>query len=549
LNGVILSWNAGAERIYGYTTAEMLGHSIDRIFSPERLDELAQILERLKRGEHTDHYETERVRKDGSPLQISLTVSPIRDAAGTIVAASTIARDITARKRADDELLAMKDRLAADLAAMTRLHELSAQLLATSELQPLLEEALAATIALQGADFGNIQLYNQQTGALEIIVQQGFDQAFLDYFSVVDDEHAACGRAAIQGKRVIVEDVETDADFEPHRPIAAATGFRTVQSTPLFDRAGELLGVFSTHFREPHRFAEHELRLTDLYARQVAEMIGFKLAEEELRLVHEQLEARVAQRTRALEEANALLSVQVAERERAEQARQQLLGQLVSVQEEERQRISRELHDSLGQHLTALHLGLKAVQEQDGCSLHQAERLQQLRELALRLDDAVDRLSFELHPPALDDLGLEDALRQLVKEWSATSRIPVDVHTIQLGHRRLPLAIETTIYRIVQESLTNILKHAQAPHVSLIVERHTGEVRAIIEDNGRGFDLESVTNTSGARRPFGLTSIAERAALAGGQLDIETAPGAGTTIYMHAPLHPETGGGDKATDE
>ena len=157
--------------------------------------------------------------------------------------------------------------------------------------------------------------------------------------------------------------------------------------------------------------------------------------------------------------------MQIAERERAEQARQQLLGQLVSVQEEERQRISRELHDPLGQHLTALHLGLKAVQEQDGCSLHQAEQLQQLRELALRLDDTVDRLYLSCARQALDDLGLEDALRQFAKEWSATSRILVDVHTIQLGHWRLPVAIETTIYRIVQESLTNILKHAQATHM------------------------------------------------------------------------------------
>jgi two-component system CheB/CheR fusion protein len=384
---------------------------------------------------------------------------------------------------------------------------------------------------------------------LEIIAQQGFDQAFLDYFSVVEHQHAACGRAAIQGQRVIIEDVETDVDFAPHRTVATATGFRTVQSTPLLDRDSELLGMLSTHFRQPHRFTEHELRLTDLYSQQVAEMIGFTLAEQELRQAHEQLEARVVERTLELAETNAALRMEISERARAEQARQQLLGQLVSVQEEERQRLSRELHDSLGQHLTALHLGLKAVQEQDGCSLHQAERLQQLRELALRLDDAVDRLSFELRPPALDDLGLEDALRQLVKEWSATSRIPVDVHTIQLGHWRLPVAIETTIYRIVQEALTNILKHAQATHVSLIVERHTGDVRAIIEDNGRGFDLEGVTNTSGARGPFGLTSMAERAALAGGQLDIETAPGAGTTIYMHVPLHPETDGGGKATDE
>jgi len=130
--------------------------------------------------------------------------------------------------------------------------------------------------------------------------------------------------------------------------------------------------------------------------------------------------------------------VQIAEREKAEQTRQQLLQQLVSTQEEERRRISRELHDTLGQHLTALHLGLKSVQAQDGCPASMAAGIQQLRELALRIDEEIDRLAFELRPPALDDLGLDAARRLLVKEWSAASRIAVDVHIDRLGHRRLP---------------------------------------------------------------------------------------------------------------
>jgi signal transduction histidine kinase len=159
-----------------------------------------------------------------------------------------------------------------------------------------------------------------------------------------------------------------------------------------------------------------------------------------------------------------------------------------------------------------MHLGLKAAQEHNGCSPDLAKRLQQLRELALRLDETVDRLSFELRPPALDDLGLADALRVLITEWSATSHITADLHTRGLVQQRLPITLETTVYRVVQEALTNVFKHAHATHVSLIVERHPVEVRAIIEDDGRGFDLEDVTNTSGARRPFGLTSMAERAA-------------------------------------
>jgi PAS domain S-box-containing protein len=111
LIGTILSWNAGAERTYGYTSAEMLGRSIGTIFPPERLDELTRILERLRRGEHIAHYETVRVRKDGQPIDISLTVSPIKDSSGAVVAASTIARDITERKRAEQALRQSRDQI------------------------------------------------------------------------------------------------------------------------------------------------------------------------------------------------------------------------------------------------------------------------------------------------------------------------------------------------------------------------------------------------------------------------------------------------------
>ncbi len=187
------------------------------------------------------------------------------------------------RNRAEAELRALKDELGADLVAMARLYEFSMRLLASTELQPLLDEALGAIIALQGADFGNVQLYNPESQALEIVAHHGFPPDFLDYFSRVHEDSAACGRALRQGERVIIEDVETDPGFAPHRQIAASTGFRAVQSTPLFDRSGEVFGMVSTHFRRPHRPSERDLRLTDLYARQAAEIIERKRAEEALR--------------------------------------------------------------------------------------------------------------------------------------------------------------------------------------------------------------------------------------------------------------------------
>lgn len=239
----------------------------------------------------------------------------------------------------------------------------------------------------------------------------------------------------------------------------------------------------------------------------------------------------------------------LSERKRAEQVRQRLLEQLITAQEDERGRLARELHDSLGQSLTALHFGLKMVQGRANCPPDVAEAIEKLRELALRIDDDLDRLTFDLRPPALDDLGLAEALRLLVKEWSATSHIPVDLHTSHLDHERPPATLETTIYRIVQEALTNVLKHAQATRVSLVVERRGGQVRAIIEDDGRGFDRTAMEERSGAGHRLGLKDMEERAALVNGRLHIETSLGAGTTIYIHIPLRPEEGEGGSAAHD
>ena len=186
------------------------------------------------------------------------------------------------RKRAEKESVAWKDELAAELMAMSRLHEFSTRLLSKAGLLPLLEEVLNAIIALQNADFGNVQLYDPETKTLEIVAYRGFQKSFLDYFRSVNEPGAACGRAMQRRERVIIEDVLADPDFEPHRQIAASAGFRAVQSTPLFSRSGEPLGMISTHFRQPHRPSGHDLRFTDLYARLAGELIERQRAEEAL---------------------------------------------------------------------------------------------------------------------------------------------------------------------------------------------------------------------------------------------------------------------------
>jgi len=276
--------NPAFEQITGRSRASLQEDPLsyrEIIHPDDRTRVLSRLAEAAKTGKLDEKFRI--TRPDGNIRWVAAQGFPIRDASGNTYRLAGVVQDITEREKTQQELLALKDELAADLAAMTRLHELSTRSLASTELQPLLEEVLNATIALQNADFGTIQLYNQQTRTLQIVAQHGFQQDFLDHFRDVREDSAACGRALQLGSRVIIEDVQADAAFQPHLQIAASAGYRAVQSTPLFSCSGQPLGVISTHFRSPHRPSEHELRFTDLYARQAAEIVEIKQAEARLR--------------------------------------------------------------------------------------------------------------------------------------------------------------------------------------------------------------------------------------------------------------------------
>ena len=163
--------------------------------------------------------------------------------------------------------------------AMRRLHEATGGLYDVPALSSLLPRALDGALALTGADFGTVQLLDPVTGLLRLVAQSGFDSGFVEYFAVVDDNHSACGRAAREGAQAVITDVTADPGFAPHRGIAAASGFRAVQSTPLTDDAGHLVGMVSTHFARPHRPAGLDLRIIELYADVAGEAIAAHLGD------------------------------------------------------------------------------------------------------------------------------------------------------------------------------------------------------------------------------------------------------------------------------
>ena len=246
---------------------------------------------------------------------------------------------------------------------------------------------------------------------------------------------------------------------------------------------------------------------------RIMRWFGAAMDIQEQRVARDVLEERVQERTSQLEE----LSRQ----------RQQLFERLVTATEEERRRIARELHDELGQHTTALRVGLRDPNP---------ESLPRMEAIVHRLDQTIDRLTLELRPPVLDHLGLHGAIASLAEAYATASGLRIDVHLPGVEGERFSEVIETTVYRVVQEALTNVWKHASAATVSVILEREGDALRTIIEDDGKGFDGQSALHGTAARGRFGLLGMRERLALVGGSLNIESEPGSGTAIYARVPL-------------
>ena len=284
-----------------------------------------------------------------------------------------------------------------------------------------------------------------------------------------------------------LEDVEVDQE------IARRMGLRSGLFVPLIvaDRA---IGVIAAHNRRgaDPRFTDEELRLTETFA------------------------------------ARAAVAVDLADR-----VARDALRRVVAGQEFERRRLARELHDETGQALTSILLGLKRVEEAKSKEdAHEAAA--SLRGQIVQTLQSVRRLAVELRPKALDDFGLVPALERLGEAFAEASGLAVDVQA-NLDSTRLPAEIETALYRIVQEALTNIAKHARASRVSVVVTRREGVVMAVVEDDGKGFGAGGGTGEE-LGLGLGLVGMKERVGLLGGRLAIESTEGAGTAVVAEVPL-------------
>ena len=420
-----------------------------------------------------------------------------------------------ARQDADRHGLRIREseeRLAVELEAMNRLHALSTRLLSASRLDEALEDVLENVIAAAGADFGNIQVHDPRTGTLRIIAQRGFRPEFLEHFGAVEGgDGSVCGRALGHAGRLSIEDVTLDPAFEPHRAVAVAAGFRGVQSTPLVAHDGAILGMLSTHTREPRRPTERQERLLDLYARHVADLIGRFRHEESMR--------------------------------QADRCKDEFLATL-----------AHELRNPLAPIRNAVQI-FKAKAPADPDLTWSREVIErQVGQMARLLDDLLDvsrisRNRFELRRATVP-------LRDVLENAIETSRplIAESRHTLEVLIPDEPIHLDGDPVRLAQVFL-NLLNNAarytpEAGRIRVSCEKDGGQVVVSVADSGVGippamlkqvFDMFSQGEATRDRSRHGLgigLALARRIVeLHGGSIAARSdGPGRGSTFVIRLPI-------------
>ena len=369
------------------------------------------------------------------------------------------------------------------------LHEVVRSMVEETELEHLLELVCVRLRELIGARVALIALPSE-AGELRIAAVDGEGEAAAGLLG----HELAHGRSKLggvldrrQSARVdsIIDDPEVDQEE------ARLMGIRTGIYVPLVAR-GRAIGIVAVHDKlgPELRFSDADLRLAEIFAARASVAVD--------------LSERVARDT---------------------------VRRVIAAQELERQRLARELHDETGQALTSILLGLKAIRAaatDEGAE--QAEK--DVRDLVVQALQDVRSLAVELRPTALDDFGLVPALERVAGTFEERSGIRTAVES-SLSEERLPSEAETALYRVVQEALTNVVKHAGAETVSIVVARRGAGVSAVIEDDGRGFDAAEVRDDA-----LGIVGMRERLALLGGRLAVESTPGVGTSLAAYVPLSP-----------
>ncbi len=364
----------------------------------------------------------------------------------------------------------------------------------------MMHHSLAEVLEAMGLNAGWVSTLTEDGKQTTLICQEGLTREIVQKIDTVRLSSCACKAAVRKRSPVVIQDSGVTCPILGNR-LGNGQPLLCHATVPLISKS-QVFGLLHVASSKPSQFTAEDIQLLSAIGHQMGVAIENARLWEELR--------------------------------RKEEVRGQLLKGTISAQEAERKRIARELHDQTGQSLTSLMIGLGVVEAQAPEEMQEA--ITDLKRLTAQTLDEVHNLALELRPSSLDDLGLIAALRRYAEEYTDKVGVKADFQAIGFEKRRLQPQMEIALYRIIQEALTNVAKHSAAKRVSILMEIRGSSIVAIVEDDGRGFDVQKVLSSRTGGRNLGLHGMKERAALIDGVLTIESTPGVATTVFVEVPL-------------
>jgi PAS domain S-box-containing protein len=494
--GHVASWNKGAERITGYCTEEIIGQHF-RCFFPAEAAQQHQPEHELQLAATHGRYvvETWRVRKDGSRFWAHVVLAVVNDETGQVRGFSKVTRDVTEQQQVEAALRHYTARL-------NVLYEISRAILTAQSPEAIAEVAVRRIRHLVPCQYAGMVAYDDEGDSVQVLAaehdmvpQSGEDglepPTFLYDLALLR-----------QGQIHNIPDIHLAHTCRCLSCEWQTGALRSFLGVPLLAR-GRLIGVLTLAASAPCAFGPDALDVV----RQVADQLAVALQ-------------------------NARLFAEV------RNGREQLQGlshRLIEVQETERRSIAGELHDEIGQALTLVKMNLQAVQEAQ-TSTSTVPNLTESIGIVEQALQQVRNLSLDLRPSLLDDLGLLAAVRWYGARQTRLAGVAFHFDG-RLPEERLPTMLETTCFRVAQEALTNVVRHAQAQHVRVDICVHDGALQLRICDDGIGFDPHTAQTRARHGNSFGLLGMRERVAIAGGSFHIASTPEQGTTVSACFPLH------------
>ena len=497
--GVVQEANRSASQMLNVAQQELVHKPLAVLVAADDRRLFRTQLSQIAGAGRLDDWELRLLPREREPFTASISLAAVRSSGGTLVGLRWLLRDISARKRAEEELRQAVETLRRQSERLRLMHEIDRAVLTTRSSRDIAQDAVRRLCRLLGCALTCVIMFDfERDEAERVALATTIDSNLLvgqrmpldDFRIQPEHEH---------GQLYVVRDLRSLSDPPTMLRALTAEGMRSLVSAPLMIQ-GQLIGALNLADDGQGLLEADKLDAV----REVADSLSVAL-----------------QDARLLTELHA----------RGEQLAD-LSHRLVEVQESERRSIAHELHDEVGQGLTALLAGLGLLERQSASSPAALAQIENLKALTSGIMEKLHRLAVHLRPVALDYLGLSAALQQLAESYAGDG-LALDFVAHGLGeHERFAAGLEITVYRLVQEALTNVVRHAQASRAGVLLERRSDSLIVIVEDNGVGFDPTMAAKPNS----MGLFGMRERMELLGGRLEIESTPGAGATVIAEIPL-------------